>query len=132
MEKTIQQSVAEKISLSGKNVAEIVIDKLAEIEIHKRVDIITEAINKQDQIEKDFNKINKNDNITYVDNKPVESMSKNRYEEIKKIREQKERLVAQINDALEKNTTEDYNKLSQTIKSIASVGGNQKENSKEG
>ena len=49
MEKTIQEAVAEKITQSGENVANTVIEKLAEVEISKRVDAITKAVQKQEQ-----------------------------------------------------------------------------------
>lgn len=131
MEKTIQEAVAEKIKLSGENVANIVIEKLAEVEITKRVTAITSAVQKQDELEKNLKKINKNDVVTYVDGLPTEVMSKNRFEEIKKAKEKAEKLTKAIYFALTENTADAYNKLSETLKKIDNAGGNQKESSED-
>lgn len=131
MAKTIQESVAEKISKSGENVATIVIDKLAEIEINKRVDLITRSISKQDQLEKEVKKIDRNDTSFYQGGALVETMSKNRYDDIKKAKDKLTNLINNINVALDQNTTEAYIKLSETLKKLDNVGGNQKEGTTE-
>lgn len=128
MTPTIQEAVAKKITECGDTVANTVIDKLAEVEISKRVDIITKAIAKQDQLEKDLKKIDgKNDLVTYVDQKPVEAMSKTRFEEIKKAKEKMDNLVKATNLALEQNTSESYTKLTETLKKLDNAGGDKKE-----
>ncbi len=116
MSKTIQEAVAEKIAQKGTNVAEIVVDKLVDIEIQRRVEIITKAIKKQDDSGKEFSKLNKNDVVTYINGEPNEAMSKNRFDEIKKAKEQLDKLGKLINDALTQNTTDAYNKLSDFLK----------------
>lgn len=129
MEKTIQEAVAEKITQSGENVANTVIEKLAEVEISKRVDAITKAIQKQEQLEKDLKKINKNDVVTYVEGTPTEVMSKNRFEEIKKGKEKIEKLTKAIDFALTQNSFDAYNKLAETLKKLDNAGGNKTEGS---
>lgn len=129
MEKTIQEAVAEKITKSGENVANIVIKKLAEIEISKRVDIITKAIQKQELLEKDLKKINKNDVVTYIDEIATEVMSKNRFEEIKKAKEKIEKITKSIDYALTQNSFDAYNKLTETLKKLDNVGANKTEGS---
>lgn len=131
MEKTIQEAVAEKIKLSGENVANIVIEKLAEVEITKRVALITSAVHKQEELERDFKKINKNDIVTYVDSVPTEVMSKNRFEEIKRAKDKLEGLNKATDAALSENTTAAYNILSETLKKLDNAGGNQKSGSKD-
>jgi hypothetical protein len=129
MEKTIQEAVAEKVVKNGQNVATIVIDKLAEIEIQKRVDIITKSVLKEDQLEKDLKKINKNDIIQYqhVGNQPMEAMSKTRWDEIKKMKEKIAKLQQSIEFALVQNSLEAYNKLTETLKKLDNVGSNKTE-----
>ena len=129
--KTIQEVVAEKISQSGENVANIVINKLAEVEISKRVESISKAIQKQEQLEKDLKKISKNDVVTYVDGVAIEVMSKSRFEDIKKGKEKIDKLIKAIDLALTQNTFDSYIKLEDTLKKLDNAGGNKKEGSEE-
>lgn len=126
MRKTIQESVAEKISSCGETVFNTVVDKLSEIEISKRVEAITKAISKKDALEKELKKIEgKNDNIVYVDGEKKESMTEKRYNEIKKAKESLENFNKLLESALESNTQEAYNKLN------GAIGGNKPEGSGE-
>ena len=129
METTIQEAVAEKIIKSGENIANTVIEKLAEVEILKRIDIITKAVQNQEQLEKDLKKINKNDVVTYIEGIPTEVMSKNRFEEIKKGKEKIEKLTKAIDFALTQNSFDAYNKLAETLKKTDNAGGNKTEGS---
>lgn len=113
---TIQEEVAKKISESGNTVKDTVIGALAQIEINRRVDLVTKAIGKQDALKKDFDKINKDDITTFVDRKPVSAMSDARFKEIKKAEEAMEKLSKAIDKALFENTTDSYNKLAEVIK----------------
>jgi len=116
MSKTIQEVVAEKISACGQTVIDTVVEKLAEVEISKRVEIITKAISSQDQLRNNLKRIDRNDIITYVGGEQVESMSKARYDEIKKAKEVVEKLTKAIDAALTENTTDTYNKLNDLLK----------------
>ena len=129
METTIQEAVAEKIIKSGENIANTVIEKLAEVEILKRIDIITKAVQNQEHLEKDLKKINKNDVVTYIEGIPTEVMSKNRFEEIKKGKEKIEKLTKAIDFALTQNSFDAYNKLAETLKKTDNAGGNKTEGS---
>jgi len=131
MEKTIQEAVAEQISNSGAKVAEIVIDKMAQIEIDKRVATIQKAILKQDELTKDLKKIDKEDFVTYAAGNQVSVMSKERFEQIKKLKEKIQKLVAATNAALNDNTHEAYTKLEEALKKLNNAGGNTKEDSAE-
>ena len=113
---TIQEEVAKKISESGNTVKETVIGALAQIEINRRVDLITRAITAQDKQKEAFNKINRDDVTTYVDRKPVSAMSDARFKEIKKAEEGIEKLSKAIDKALAENTNDSYNKLAEAIK----------------
>lgn len=114
-QKTIQQAVAEKIASCGETVANTVIDKLADVEIHKRIDTIIRAIRKVEELEKELKKINKADVVNYVNDERTEIFSDKRYQEIKKSKEKIENLKKLIADTLEKNTDEQYNKLNGQI-----------------
>jgi hypothetical protein len=129
MGKTIQEAVAEKIAQSGENVANTVIEKLAEVEISKRVEAITKGIQKQEQLERDLKKINKNDVVTYVDGVATEVMSKNRFEEIRRNKDKIDNLTKAIDLALVQNSFDAYNKLAETLKKLDNVGGNKTESS---
>jgi len=126
--RTIQEAVAEKISKAGENVQAVVVDKLADVEIQRRIGVITEAVGRFETLEKEFKKINRNDIETYVDGKKAESMSKQRFEEINKTKQKLETLEKATNSALSENTPDSYNKLSETLKKLS---GNSKESSPE-
>lgn len=131
MEKTIQEAVAEKITQGGESVANTVIEKLAELEITTRVDAITKAIQNQTQREKDLKKINKNDVITYIEGKPTEVMSKNRFEEIKKSKDKIAKLAKAIDVALTQNSFDAYKQLSETLKKLDNTGENKAQGSED-
>ncbi len=133
MGKTIQEEVAQRLLEKGATVADIVVEKLTEIEISKRVDSITKAISKQDQLEKEFKKIDgKNDLITYGEGgKEIQAMSKNRFEEIKKSKEKLEGLTKAMDNALSSNTAEAYVKLNEILNKLNNAGGNKTESSGE-
>jgi len=120
---TIQEKVAEKIAGSGENIADTVVGKLAEVEISRRVDILTQAIKKQEPLEKELKKIDGKDDVTtYVAGTEVKAMSKQRFDDIKKAKESVEKLNVAIEAALKENTTEAYNKLDETLKKLGNAG----------
>jgi hypothetical protein len=123
----IKLKVTEKINSCGETVINIVVDKLAEIEINKRVSIIQQAISKQELLQKELAKINgKCDSIFYdKDGVKQESMSEKRFNDIKKSKDSLDLLEKVLNSALETNTQESYNKLNGLL------GGNKQESSAE-
>jgi len=125
--KTIQESVAEQLSNCGTTVFNTVIENFVKVEINSRVDQISKAITKQEQLEKDLKKLNKGDVVTFVgDNMDtqVTSMSKQRFEDIKKLKEKIGKLTKAIEFALENNTTDSYVKLAEALKKLDNAGGN--------
>lgn len=122
----IQDAVAEKIiALTKSNpVSDIVVGKLADVEISKRVDSITKAVQKLETLEKEYKKVNRPDLITYVGDEKKEATSEARFKEIAKAKQNVENLEKAINAALEKNDTDSYNKLNGTL-----GGGGNKEKS---
>ncbi len=125
--KTIQEVVLTKISESGENVFNNVVNKFVDIEINSRVDLIMSGCKKQDELEKMIKKISKNDVITYIDGQAVEVMSQARYDEIKKQKEKLNRLVSCLNDALNKNSSETYKVLQEVIQKLGDDNGNKKQ-----
>ena len=129
---TIQESVANKISAYGPTVHETVVNNLAQTEIDRRVDIITKALVKQEQFEKEFKKINKNDLMTYVDSHPREAMSKQRFDDIKKAEGALNNITNLIEQALNDNSADAYNKLSEIVKKNDNVNKPEKQSTTEG
>ena len=126
---TIQEKVAEKLTAKAPNVADMVADKLVDVEIQKRIECMTKAINKQDYLEKDLKKIDKDDVTTYSEGKQISAMSKSRYDEIKKLKEKIGKLTGSINTALESNSKESYTKLEETLKKLDNAGNAKTESS---
>ncbi len=127
--KTIQETVAEKIVSCGDTVKSVVVDNLVQIEVGKRVDLVTRGMNKLDSLTKDLAKIDRNDVVTYSDGIKTETMSKNRYEEIAKLKTTIGELSKDFSEALESNTQDSYNKLSDKLKKLD--GGSKETNSAE-
>jgi len=113
---TIQEKVAEKIAGSNDTISAAVIDKMANTEINKRVDILFKSIEKQDAAKAALSKINYDDITEYVDGEPKTKMSEARYKEIKKAKESLEKLTKAIEIALAANTADSYNKLAEASK----------------
>jgi|GEM_PF-6618179 len=54
MKRTIQDVVVKKISNSGVKVRDLVVSKLTETEVKRRVDLIVEAIGEQEKLEEEI------------------------------------------------------------------------------
>jgi uncharacterized coiled-coil protein SlyX len=123
---TIQESVANKIAESGPRVQEAVVNRMADVKINARVDTLEKAVVLQDKLEKELKKVNRNDVTTYVGEarEKVESMSENRFKEIKKAEENLTNLTNALNAALESNTEDSYTKLTEAV---AKLGNSKKE-----
>lgn len=125
--KTIQESVAEKITNCSEKVINAVVEKIAELEISKRIELITKAINKQEQLEKELKKINKNDVFQFINGVQQEAMSKTRYDEINKSKERITNLKKVIDTALEANSYDAYAKVTEVLNKLNNVGGGKQE-----
>lgn len=118
---TIIEAVSAKIAGAGEKVANTIVDKMAEIEISRRVLMIEAGLKQLDALEKEYKKINKADNVTfsYTDTGEKvkhESYTSKRVEDIDKALQKIKNLESSINNALETNTPESYTKLDETIK----------------
>lgn len=124
MSKTIYEAVAEKVVGSSGLVKDTVVNKIAQIEIDKRVNLISDAVKLVESLQRDLKKIDRNDVITYSNGQKSENMSKDRFDQIEKLKQTVGELEKAITTALEENTHESYNKLSDKLKKD---GGNKKE-----
>lgn len=119
---TVQQVIAERISQSGTKVRETVIDKLAQVEIDKRVELVNKAIKKVEELEKELKKIDRADGANYTKTgERVEVMSESRYKDIQKAKEKLSGLTKVVDTALESNTPESYSKLGEALNKAGNV-----------
>lgn len=127
MDKTIYQVVADKILGAGENVKSTVIEKMADIEINRRIELVTSAVNYLQSLEKDLNKISRADIITYdASMNKIENTSKARFDDVEKLKQTIGELEKVTLTALEDNTEESYKKLSEKVSKFN--GGNKTEN----
>lgn len=112
MAKTIKEEVAATLSKSGKNVKDAVIANLAQVEIDKRIDLVTKGVKKLDELQKAQNKM-KPDNVTYNDDGSEASAtwSKSKLDERNKGSERISKLSKAIDNALDKNEYDQLSKL---------------------
>lgn len=129
--KTIQQVIEEKITTLGSGLSVMIADKLADVEISKRIETIIKAIQKQDSLEKDLKKINRNDVFTYVNGEKTEAMSKAAFDNIEKIKEKIMKVAKAIEVALAENTGAAYDRVEEVLKKIGSNADSNKGDSAE-
>ncbi len=125
---TIHEEVAKRVAGFGPKVQDIVIDKLVDVEVERRVLLVTQGVNRLENLRKDFNKINRDDLKSYTGGVAVSSMSEKRFQEIGKAKENLDRLEKQLDKTLTENTPDSYNKLSEIIQKLNATG-NPKESS---
>ncbi len=99
--KSLNESVAEKIGGSNPKVVETVVEKLADVEIQKRIAAVVSAIDHGNKLRRELNKI-KPDNTTYNADGSVqaESWTKATLENKKKLIEKAAKLEKAIELAL--------------------------------
>jgi hypothetical protein len=121
----ILEKVSEKVSISGTKVAETVIENLAKIEIDRRVNIITQAVNRLENLEKEYKKIAGKCDTAYYDKdgNKIETMSEKRHNDIQKAKQLVEDFTKTFNKCLEENKQEDYNKLNGLLSAKTPGGG---------
>lgn len=103
--------IAEKIAGAGQEIRDIIVKKLSEVEIEKRVGLIVKAFNSLEALEKDAKKLDHADVITYQGGVESKSMSKKTFDEVAKLKGKIGELTKTIDNALEKNDKESYKKL---------------------
>jgi hypothetical protein len=120
----IKEEVAKNIVGAGSAIQNIVIAKLASIEIDRRAKLILDAYTKLDVLDKEIKKLGIPDQKSFVGNPPVEqkSFSAGRYELLGKTQEMQVKLKTACDNALNSNTAEMYQKLSETIAKAGNVG----------
>lgn len=109
--KTVYTEVATKIAGCGPLVKDTVVSKVAEVEITRRTNIILTALEINDSLEKELKKVNREDIVTYEAGVEKKTMSKNRFEEINKLKDSLGELDKAVTTALNDNTDDSYQKL---------------------
>jgi len=110
----IQEEVFRKVE--SNNIKSIVIDKLSDKELEKRVETTTQAFMKLDKMEIDFKKIDKPDNVYFDSSKTkVEAYTQGRITQIEKDKKAIEDFKLVLTTYLESNLTTDYLKLDKLV-----------------
>lgn len=110
----IQEEVFRKVE--SNNIKSIVIDKLSDKELEKRVETTTQAFMKLDKMELDFKKIDKPDNVYFDSSKAkVEAYTQGRITQIEKDKKAIEDFKLVLVTYLESNLTTDYLKLDKLV-----------------
>lgn len=124
--KTIHEAVAEKITSAAPLVKDTIVNKLADIEITRRVNIISTALDVLASLQKELKKIDREDVITYENGTEKKVMSKDRYESVGKIKGKIGELEAAATKALTDNTDEAYKKVVELNEKFKNDGGDKK------
>lgn len=110
---TVLKDVADKIDASGPIVRERVVSLLVEREVATRTDVLDKALVKRTEIERELRKIKPDIEAFDVEGKVVrQDYSKARFEELKKKREELERIEKALDKALVDN---DFSKLKEVV-----------------
>lgn len=124
---TLLESVAQQITKASGKVSDIVIEKLVQVEINNRVELITKAVKKFEEFNNHLKKINRPDVINFdAEGNEVRLTSANRKKDIDSQKDKISKLEAAIDNALGQNTVEAYKKLTEVYDKL----GSNKETSK--
>lgn len=115
---TILDLIDDKVK--NTNVTNLVVDKLADLEIQKRVETLIKAVGTSKVLKAELQKIDRDDLTAYEGGIKKTSMSENRYKEIKSLKEKIDQFQAAFNKVLETNDPEDYKKLTDKIAQASS------------
>lgn len=108
--------VGERLTTSGDQVKETVINTLVEIEINRRVELVTKVIKTIDNFEKDLKKLSNPDDVRYQSDgiTKIECFTKERIDNRTKTTEKLEKLTNKLNQALNTNTEQSFKELQET------------------
>lgn len=132
---SLRNAIDEKIATSGAAIRETAINHFADNERKRRSDIVVTAVNTQRELEADFRKINRADQVLYDASGAVaqEHYTKGRLGDIKKLNEKVTKLELAINKVLADGaTSDDFNKLEQAVKSAKQKGNEPKSEDEDG
>lgn len=111
--KSIAELVKERVNNSTEKVKERVVEALTERELKSRESLIISALDKLSEMDRDLRKLKPDTKVVGPDGETLqEGFTPAKYEELKKAKEQKEKLEA----ALEKAFAGDFQKLKEILK----------------
>ncbi len=126
----IGEKVATRLSGSGQEVQDTLVNSMAQAEINRRIDLASQAYKSLEKLEKDLSKVDRPDNKSYdTAGKEILTMSENRYKEIQGLKSKIENLEKTLESCINDSRAEDYKKLEELLKS---VGNQQKQNNEGG
>jgi hypothetical protein len=131
---SLRDAIEEKIANSGPKIRNNAIDHFADLEQKRRVDILVAAVTAHRELNADFHKINRADQVLYDGTGAImhESYTKGRLNDITKLREKLTKLEAATNKVLADNAvSDDFNKLEQAIKGAKQKGNEPKPETEE-
>lgn len=107
----LTKKIAEKIASAGGEIKDIIVKKLSEVEIEKRVSLVVKAFKSLETLEAELKKVDRPDVITYRSGAEDKSMSKKAFDEVSKLKGKIGELTKATETALDKNDEESYKKL---------------------
>lgn len=119
--KKIIDIVSERIVGSSETIFNAVVEARTQIEVNKRVGLVESTLTKLQDAKKNISKLSKADINTGYDAEGVklpDSFSKERIEELKKVKEQAEKVDKLLNTAMESQLKDDWNKLEEAVNKL--------------
>jgi len=119
--KQIIDVVSERIAGSSQTIFDAVVKARTNVEVDRRVDLVEKTLTKLQDAKKTFGKLSKPDiNTGYSEDgtKLPDAFSKERIEEKKKLTESYDKVEAALNKAMETQTNDDWNKLSEAMNKL--------------
>ncbi len=110
----LRERIAEELAASGPKVKEFVIDKLVDVEISRRVDLVIKGLEKMDLLKKEMDGAAKPDINTYdVEGKKSSGYSEQAMQKKNKAADAYSKFCASFTDALDNNS---FDKLEKELK----------------
>lgn len=112
----IKTKIAEKISGASEQVSNSVIDEMANIEIARRTNMVTESVKLIEKLERNLANLEVADVVTYgKDGEKSEAYSESRFNSIKEMKKSIAKVYEASDNALSKNNEEVFLELEKLI-----------------
>lgn len=115
----IKSKIAERISSSSEQVSNSVIDEIANIEIARRTNMVTESVKLIEKFEQKLARLEVADVVTYDKaGTKQESYSEKRFNDIKELKESIAKVYDASDNALKDNNEEVFDKLDEVMREV--------------